>query len=326
MRTEKKGFTLVELLVVIAIIGILIGMLLPAVQQVREAARRTQCANIMRQMALASMNYESAHGTYPATELILPGNLNGDWRGSSLFIQMIEFMEGNNYLNRVNYDFNAPWAFTQFDAVGTDNEYNIFQCPSSGFVANLGWARTYFGVHGGEDCDTSDPQGSFCGDGVFYRNSGTPISEILDGTSNTFLLGESHAPYRFGDDPNDPGGPKATVPNDPNAYVPWWWGGAAASGGLPYSQAQVALSGPGRSLRSCHRPPNDPLYMPFEDASAGLINSLSRNVPFTSGHPGGVNFAWADGHVSFVPNTVDLLHYQRAASRAKGTVINTDSF
>ena len=329
MNSKCKAFTLVELLVVIAIIGILISMLLPAVQQVREAARRTACANTQRQLALAALNYESANMTYPHAEKVLQGNKGSspDWRGSNLFIQMMPFMEGANHLSSINYDFNAERAWHQFDAVKTDNSFNVFQCPSSGVPAGLGWARLYYGVQGGENIaiENFTGQGDVCDDGIFAFADGTPIGSVTDGTSNTLLIGESHAPYKWGADPfAPPGTPKATSYTDPQAYMPWWFGGGFLVSSL--REAKASLANPARSVRSCLIPINAPEYMPTAEGAKGLQQSFTIFVPFSSGHPGGVNFAWGDGHVSFVSDTVGDEPYQRAASRNLGTIFDSTGF
>ncbi len=105
-RFFREAFTLVELLVVIAIIGILVGLLLPAVQAAREAARRMQCTNNLKQMTLALHNHESARKTFPASDLVL--SLPNTTRGSNWFIQLLPYIEGNNILSSINYDFNPP--------------------------------------------------------------------------------------------------------------------------------------------------------------------------------------------------------------------------
>src|SRR5882672_2001464 len=111
-RWRSRGFTLIELLVVIAIIAILIGLLLPAVQKVREAANRMKCSNNLKQMALAFHSYESAYSVFPAGDLILglPLPAPTTQRGSNWFLQSLPFLEAGNVLTSINYDFKRPPA------------------------------------------------------------------------------------------------------------------------------------------------------------------------------------------------------------------------
>ena len=159
-RPRPMGFTLIELLVVIAIIAILIGLLLPAVQKVREAASRMKCANNLKQLALAFLNYESTNGAFPAGDLIigLPLASPTTQRGSNWFIQSLPYLEAGNVLTAINYDFNRPpaagFVYSQFDATVNGVQYGFTislpfaRCPSN---SSPTWARDYFGVQGAVD-------------------------------------------------------------------------------------------------------------------------------------------------------------------------------
>lgn len=186
-QTKRTGFTLVELLVVIAIIGILIGMLLPAVQAIRAAARRSQCSNNVRQLAFAVHNFQSALQHFP------PGVVDDDddHRDAlhSGFIFLAPYLELGNISDQ--YDRNLPWsdpsnlALAQF-------RVSILSCPEN---------ETFVGQDGGFAGQGSDYalnkgdlaylSGAPATTGVFDLNSRVTMSDITDGGSNTFLLGEA---------------------------------------------------------------------------------------------------------------------------------------
>ncbi len=213
LSSRRRGFTLVELLVVIAIIGILIGMLLPAVQQVREAARRTQCMNNMRQLALASLNYESAHMEFPTGAKGDP-NWDTGWLGFTL-----PFMEQNNAESNLDYmqSFHpAISATNDLGLLGYLPPYMI--CPSSNMptdnMSHRQWGTTpfmqpdclrglghYVGIAGGyyDGLETTSNDVVFLSfqnsgynsaNGVLFANSEVSFGQISDGSSNVMLVGE----------------------------------------------------------------------------------------------------------------------------------------
>ena len=313
MRQKKQhnGFTLVELLVVIAIIGILIGMLLPAVQQVREAARRTECGNSLRQLSLACLNHESAVSKFPAGELILQGNLKaGRFRGSNLFIQLLPYIEGNNILTSVNYDFNAPWAYEQLFVLNNDLSIPSFHCPSVGSPAI---ARDYFGIQGSQDNRFPDPSlGDLHNDGVFGIFNRRRISEISDGTSNTAFLSEN-CTNAYGNDVE----PDA----DTTTGFADWRRGSQTGGSL--NEARRNPVRPAGVVLTLNNVINDERFT--HDGKFHGDQSQVHNHPFSSLHNGGVNMAFADGHVQFVSDDVNLLVLQEAGSMNSGGVLDMNS-
>jgi len=308
MMKKRRAFTLVELLVVIAIIGILIGMLLPAVQQVREAARRIQCANNLRQLGLASLNHESARMEFPAGELIFPGNLRANrYRGSNLFIQLLPFVEGNNILTSVNYDFAAPWAYEQLFSLEEGLSVPVFHCPSINSPAE---ARDYFGVQGSQDAMFPHTDGDLHNDGVFGIHDRRSISEVLDGTSNTVMIGENCNPA-YGN---------TLEPVEDTGYADWRRGDV--SGGN-IGQARRLPVLPAASVLTFNNLLHDERFNP--DGEFFGVVEQQRNHPFSAFHAG-VNFVFADGHVSHIPKSVSLETLQELGSMNSGGVLDSSSF
>jgi len=184
--SKSAAFTLVELLVVIAIIGILIGMLLPAVQSVRAAARKTACMNQLRQFGLANLNYESTHMHFPPG--ITDDDLNHQDALHSGFVFLLPFIEQNNLYNQI--DLNQPWTAPVNRSIGEVN-VPMFSCPE-----NQGTVEQNGGVAGqandyafnkGNDAFLTNQAPS----GMFGVNSQVSFGQINDGSSNTFLMGEA---------------------------------------------------------------------------------------------------------------------------------------
>lgn len=184
---NRPGFTLVELLVVIAIIGILIGMLLPAVQQVREAARRISCANNLKQMALALHNYQSAHKCFPPGVVDNDDNLQDAMHSG--FVYMLPYIEQTNLYDR--YDLSTDWKSAQNLPLASYT-IPIFHCASNNSQVEQNGGVT------GTSLDYALNKGSLAylhdqglRDGMFDVNSRTSFASIRDGSSNTLMMGEA---------------------------------------------------------------------------------------------------------------------------------------
>jgi prepilin-type N-terminal cleavage/methylation domain-containing protein len=197
---RRKGFTLIELLVVIAVIAILIGLLLPAVQQAREAARRTQCKNNLKQIGLALHNYVEAHQVFPSGYTYMKGASGENIRGFSWGAMILPHLEES--VAHEQFDWNAPIFDVKNEPVRM-RHLKPFLCPSDppsaenfvemGPTPEKYAMGCYVGNFGPPDLDDTQEKR----DGMFSRNSRTRIAEVRDGLSHTLLVGERvNGPFR----------------------------------------------------------------------------------------------------------------------------------
>ena len=338
-RVQKSGFTLVEVLVVIAIIGILIGMLLPAVQQVREAARRTECANNMRQLGLACHIADSALGHLPAgVTFLLDRTRNradtawdysaGQSAGDNLYAYLLPFFEQSamhsEYLvgRPRGYKDAANHAWPETQDVN-ESGFPIFKCPSYSGPAE-GWnpRKDYYPCSGGLWLrHAGGSQGLIYNDGIFAGNRELPIEQIQDGSSNTIMLGESSHPVTRG-------GP---VYLEPGGFA-WYHGcdGFRHPGDDDYEEPDhPSASGNytagwnGRAFRNTHYPINFDIL----EAGGSLDTRNNAITPFGSKHPGGANFVLADGSVHLLSDAIDHTGVlQPLSNRGDGLAVGVDDF
>jgi prepilin-type processing-associated H-X9-DG protein/prepilin-type N-terminal cleavage/methylation domain-containing protein len=321
-RTRRgNAFTLVELLVVIAIIGILVALLLPAVQAAREAARRAQCVNNLKQLGIGIINYESAKKAYPAGADARKAcaSIYG-CRGLSLFVQMMPYYE-EDAMHKLYEEGsrdtagNVSWNWNQIQILRHDVYYYttvpLLQCPDNmQFFTDTPSRRHYYGVVGGKPpAFEHGSQGDVFFDGLFQHNIWLKVGQVTDGTSKTFAVGESYHPARFGH--NAPGTAGVVVASPlTGGPTPWALGDSCGpqNSGCPKGGGHRVT---GRFSRSTKYPMNTNL-MPF------LYEDVENEVPFGSKHPGGANFTFADGHVEFIAETINLATYQALGSYEGG--------
>ena len=281
LRVDRRAFTLIELLVVIAIIAVLIGLLLPAVQQVRSAAARTVCLNNLKQMGVGLHNYAEANEHFPAAytaDGITPG-----WGWSATILPQLE--QGPLYIS-------AQVGVTPFGGAGnitavpnsyTQTPLKIFRCPSD-LGPDINPNRDNFALSNFRAVAGPTDNVYFYADqdmgGVMYQNSATRVSDITDGTSNTLLVGECRFDLNHGQ--------LAAI-----------WAGMT---GDYFGSIRISDS------------------MWWVDDQAATINGSAPQA-FSSFHPGGAFFVFCDGSVRFFREGGDISTLKYLAGRNDGVVV-----
>jgi prepilin-type N-terminal cleavage/methylation domain-containing protein len=279
---RRRGFTLIELLVVIAIIAVLIALLLPAVQQAREAARRTQCRNNLKQLGLALHNYESSVQVFPFGVLGVNGTATISNPLHTWHSQILPYLDQQPMF--AAYNFNLPFSDTANQPV-VKKTVPGFVCPShpdSGPVAGA-WGQNHYAGNAGTQSGTND--------GLFFPISSVRMRDITDGTSQTLAAGE--IAYEMG------GWARGSTPGA--------GGGGGGGGGQGYSRAVLRWW---QAPPACSRPGLNP---PVTSCN----NSVERSLQFSSMHVGGIHALMCDGRVVFLSENMDL-NVQRAMGTRNG--------
>lgn len=287
----RCGFSLIELLVVLAIIGILLGLLFPAVQAIRESARRTQCANQIRQQLVAHLNFHEANRKFVS---------GFEWPSRTLWqARLLPYLEQNNLYNTI--EFGQPWD-TGPNALACAVPLPVFQCPSQPEPVITDFEGiadrqpcNYLGCATGlltRESGTGTVVGSERIDGMLFNNSAVRMADVRDGTTQTIILGE--AVFNSQLVGTDPVGNQQAVDH-------WYLGSTDQLNGINASECLGSAA-----IR----------INLFRNKSLDDIES--KELSFGSYHPAGAMFAFVDGHVEFVRESIDLRVLSAWGTRDQG--------
>lgn len=330
-REQRQGFTLVELLVVIAIIGLMVGLLLPAVQASREAARRLQCSNNARQLMLASQNYESAHRRIAPAFCVSPWQIRReDGESWSVHARLLPFLEQGNGHAEVALD--VDWHF-QVESGIPHTKFPLFLCPSEPnsqirFKHGLPYvAPTSYGFSAGT-WQVFSPVSARAGDGTFVVNGSLRYTDILDGTSNTLGVAEvkTYQPYlrnahqAWFELPNHVDGFQALTGQFRKTGHTVWCDGRVHHAGV------TTTFTPNRFVPFWHK---GELYdIDFNNQQEGNSSDVDSFGAITSRshHAGLVTAAMMDGSVRTIADGVDASVYRALGTRAGQEIVEQAKF
>jgi prepilin-type processing-associated H-X9-DG protein/prepilin-type N-terminal cleavage/methylation domain-containing protein len=313
---SRRAFTLIELLVVIGIIGLLVAFLLPAIQNSREGARQTNCRNNLHELILATNHHLDTKKKFPVGGHVSDVMSDGTpANGTNWIVELLPYIEQGNLYNQWNYNDN------RYNVAGerTATQAQIIEvliCPSDRLPQRVvkhtaaltaPWCLGYYGMSSyGGNAGTQSFGVGMSRDGIFFIDSCVRSRDVIDGYSNTILFGE-----RIHNDPDyDLRQPVVLPGASPIAEIGKWGFVAPPPGAV---MGNVTL----------HTPVEINYRMPPDGSLADLQNRISA---FGSGHPGGANIAFADGHVRFVRDSIELDTLKALSTRSGGEVVADDQF
>ncbi len=348
---RQRGFTLIELLVVIAIIAVLISLLLPAVQSAREASRRAQCTNNLKQIGLACHNYLSTFQMLPfgkgaSYNVTVPGTVAyARWSTHS---QLLMYIEQGNLFNSINFilapetpgmagdvAFMPPFQnANRENATASRTQVAAFLCPSdaSDFVAGWPGANSYLGNMQTWACDLGDNNPSTVSPsdaprGVFYYQSSVKLASITDGTSNTAFFSEKIRGNGMRDPDARSDSMITTSPTSlDDTYLTCLATNPQTATRLTHVQGASWVMGEMCCTQYNH------VSTPNKGTCAGLgfannsMANMPMQVPPSSRHPSGVNTLFGDGSVKFIKDSVALQTWRALGTRNGGEVLSSDAY
>jgi len=353
MRSVHRAFTLVELLVVIAIIGVLVALLLPAVQAARESARRTQCNNNLKQIGLSIHNFEGVYGKFPAAATRVETD---PWmHGPTWWVYTMPYVEQNAAYGKIVFPRNTFWLGSGGAEALANKEiwrnvhFSYMECPSRSGAASrfststsgaaplfdTGYQRPFYTcILGAENHISamkanSQFRGVVSDGGVITLARGQTIASITDGTSTTIMVGEQSAQMYHNNGlplpiPGDSINNDGRVDNNRGFHM------GTSHVGFPNGNNTMTNTTncpyPNTGGNNCARCYNTTTINTLGIATKRLLfndfGELRCNKPLNSHHPGGINALFADGHIQFITETMPLATLKQMVNRDDGTVIN----